>query len=398
MIPVLLVVLLIVVLGRPILISGLGLEEDPAPPPPAPTPKGTDEDDETSGPSRLAVAFPKACMRDASSGGLGLVAAATRSSIGVGGPDGRAAFALRAEPPVGFSASGRYLATAGADLWSESGAHIGLAFDRPVVTWAWSPMGDCLVGIERGRLMFVRPEDAPKVLVRGVPVSDFSFSPDGTRLIFAVADQSRATGIWMADLRSGEVKRLLDETGWQVTAWSRAMRPVMLQEDAGSRSRDGLSFRPADEVAYCGAEVITVQRERLASFGVSGVPEYLDVDRRFRYTAVACSPSEDLLISIRSPKGDPTRTALAVLRPDGSFVREIGQSGGMEDFPMWGPPGTGVVFAGEGSSAEDGEPLVWFVPEGAAARQTGLRVAGLGDRLDSWLDWSATPPVGHPNG
>ena len=389
-IPILFVVLLIFVLGRPILVSSLDVEEDE--PAPVSTPRGTDEKDESSGPSRLARPYPRACLRPAQAPGLGLVAATRGGSIGVGSPDGQAAFALRAEPPVGFSADGRFLATAGADLWSDRGAHLGLAFKRPVTSWAWAPTGSCLVGIERGRLMVVRPERAPEVLVRGVPVSDFSFSPDGSRLVFAVSDESSATGIWMADLKSRDVRSLLDETGWLVTAWSRAMRPIMLQEGPGSRSRDGLSFGPSDEVAYCGSEVITVRRERLATFGVSGVPTYLQTDRRFRYSGVSCSPRGDLLMTIRYPKGDPTATTLAVLRIDGSFVEEFGQDSAIEDQPMWGPAGTGVVFVG----GTDEGPLVWFLPEGGEERTTGLRVERFGDQLDSTLDWSATPPLGHP--
>jgi WD40 repeat protein len=332
-------------------------------------------------------------MRDESPEGSGLIAAAYGDSIGVGTPGGESAFGLRAAPPVGFSASGTYLATAGADLWSRTGAHLGLAFGQTVVTWAWSPAGDCLVGIERGRLMFVRPDKPPKVLVRGVPVSDLAFSPDGSRLIFAVAEGSDSTGIWLTDLRSGEVKLLLDEIGWEVTAWSRAMRPIMLQEEAGARSRDGLSFGSSDEVAYCGSEVITVQGGRLATFGVRDVPSFLDADRRFTYTAVGCSPSDDQLIAVRDPKGNASSTSLAVLRLDGSLVREFGEDTATEDFPMWGPSGTGVVFA---ASPQGGEPLVWFVPEGGQPRQTGLRVERLGDGLDALLDWNVTPPVGHP--
>jgi hypothetical protein len=390
-IPILLVMLLIAIIGRQILLSGLENEE--APPAPPPATRDPEKDKESSGPSRVATAYPRACMRDESPDGSGLIAAAHGDSVGVGTPEGQPAFGLRAASPVGFSASGAYLATAGADLWSRTGAHLGLAFGQPAVTWAWSPAADCLVGIERGRLMFVRPDKPPEVLVRGVPVSDLAFSPDGSRLIFAVAEGSSASGIWLADLRSGEVKLLLDEIGWEVTAWSRAMRPIMLQEEAGARSRDGLSFGPADEVAYCGSEVITVQEGRLATFGVRDVPSFLSADRRFSYTAVGCSPDDEQLIVVRHPKGNASLTSLAVLGLDGSLVREFADDTATEDLPMWGPSGTGVVFA---ASPRGGEPLVWFLPEGGEPRQTGLRVARLGDGLDALLDWSATPPVGHP--
>jgi hypothetical protein len=75
------------------------------------------------------------------------------------------------------------------------------------------------------------------------------------------------------------------------------------------------------------------------------------------------------------------------------LVREFADDSSIEDFPMWGPSGTGILYA---ASPQGGEPLVWFVPEEGQPRQTGLRVARLGDDLGMLLDWSATPPIGHP--
>jgi hypothetical protein len=390
-IPILFVVLLIGILGRLLLDIALDIGDPPTLS--MPTRPESEQEDESSGPTKLAVRYPKECLRAASAPGSGLIAAVQGGSIGVGTPEGSSAFALRAAPPVGFSAGGTFLATAGADLWSDEGEHLGLAFNRPVKRWAWSPTGDCLVGIDRGRVLVVRPDGRPEVLVRGVPVSNFSFSPDGTRLLFVITGRSRAAGIWMADLRTRAVKQLQEETGWTLTAWSRASRPILLRDESGEAG-SSLSFAPADEVAYCGSEVLTVQRDRLATFGVSGVPTYLDTDRRFRYAGVTCSPDEDLLVTIRYPKGDPTSTALAVLRDDGSFVREFGQSSSVEDGPMWGPSGTGIVFVGEDRGGAG--PLVWFLPEGGKERPTGLRVERLGDDLEARLDWSATTPLGHP--
>ena len=391
-IPVLVVVLLIVILGRPILISGLDLDEEP--PAPASTGPDTSERDEGPGPSRLATRYPASCRRDGTGSAPGLIAASYRDSIGVNTPEGDVAFALRAEPPVGFSAGGRFLATAGADLWSPQGDHLGLAFKRPVAKWAWAPTGDCLVGVDRGRLMVVRPTGPPDVLVRGVPVTTFSFSPTGTRLVFAVDDGSRARGIWMADLGAGKVKQLQDTTGWRLMAWSRATRPILLQDAGGGGS--GLSFAPSDEVAYCGTEVVTILRQRLATFGVSGAPTYVPADRRFRYTAVSCEPDGRLLVAVRYPKGDPTATSVVVLRSDGSFVTDFGDASTVEDHPMWGPSGTGVVYVGGARGRSPGEPLVWFVPEGGNAKPTGLQVERYGQTLDPSLDWSATTPLGHP--
>ena len=198
----------------------------------------------------------------------------------------------------------------------------------------------------------------------------------------------------MADLETREIKPQQPPGGWTLTAWSRAVRPILLQEGGGTSG--ALSFPPSDQVAYCADEVVTVRRERLATFGVSGIPKYIKADRRFRYSAVACSSSSGLLVTVRYPKGAADRTELSVLRPDGSLVEELAQQSAVEDHPMWGPAGTGVVFVGTVGGEGSVGPLVWFVPEGGTARTTGLRVDRFTDALDAWLDWSATPPLGHP--
>lgn len=396
-IPVLLVVLLIVILGRPILVAGLDLEEEE--PVPVPTRTAGGRGEESPGPTKLSAPYPQACLADAASPGSGLIAAFDGSAITAITPSGRNVFALQAKAPLGFSASGGFLATAGADLWTERGRHVGIAFSRPVKTWAWAPTGDCIVGVANERLVVARPERRAEVLVDGVPVSTFAFSPDGARIVFAVDGKTRAAGIWMADLQRGDVKQLQSSLGWILIGWSRADRPILFRDTSlGADAFPlGLGFLPSDVASRCGDEIITVSRDRLAVIGLSGAPEYLAADRRFRYTAVACEPDGDLLVTVRYAKGDPEKTSVAVLRRDGSFVREVAERSAMEDAPMWGPRGTGVVFAGTVTGEGTVGPLVWFLPEGGTARPTGLRVDGLGDELDSWLDWSATAPLGHPS-
>ena len=102
------------------------------------------------------------------------------------------------------------------------------------------------------------------------------------------------------------------------------------------------------------------------------------------------------MLVVRRSEGEERKTSMAVLRRDGTFVREVAQQSRFQDAPMWGPPRTGVVFAGDVSGEGSVGPLVWFLPEGGTARPTGLRVDRLGEELDALLDWSATPPLGHP--
>ncbi len=393
LIPVLLVVLLIVVLGRPILISGLDLDDEEQPGPAATGPP--DGGNKGPGLRRLAAAYPQRCLdADERPSGLGLVAASDGASIGAATPTGSAAFALQARPPIGFSASGNYLATAGADLWSARGGHVGIAFPRPAETWAWSPVADCIAGLQNGRLVVAEPDRKAVVLVKGAAVSTFAFSPRGDRIVFAVDDEAATSGLWLADLRTREVRRLQSSMGWVLVGWAREKRPILLRQRAGAPRP--LSFPSADEVASCGDEIITIDKGRLASIGATASPSFVPSDRGVRYAAVACAPGANLMLVVRYEAGSPRDTTMAVVRRDGTLVREVGQQSDLEDAPMWGPQGTGVVFAGGVGGEGAAGPLVWFLPEGGTARPTGLRVDQLSDDLDGKLDWSATAPPGHP--
>ena len=391
-IPVLFVVLLIVVLGRPILIAGLDL--DPEQTEPAPRGGTVTKSPKPEGPSRLAAGYPRACLGDASSPGLGLIAASDGSTVTAASPTGADAFMLQARPPIGFSASGRFLATAGADVWTAQGRHVGLAFVDAVKTWAWSPAADCIAGVDRGRLVVAKPGGKPVTLVDDVDVETFAFSPDGSRILFAVGGSSRSKGLWLADLRTGKVRNLQQSVGWTLAAWTTRGRPLLLRHKAFSTA--ALSFVDADQTAYCGDEVLTLRGPGPARFGVSGPASYLDVDRGFSYVAMACAPNGNFLAVVRRDKEVETETEIVVLRSDGSLVREVGQGSSFHKAPMWGPSGTGVIFVGEPGGEGAVGPLVWFLPEGGTARPTGLRVSKLGDELDALLDWSATPPLGHP--
>lgn len=385
--------LLIVVLGRPILVAGLDL--DPEPPDPLATERGADPKKEKAGPTRVASPYPKACLRPAPSPGAGLIAAAPdERTVTVASPLGASGFALQARPPVGFSASGKYLATAGADVWAVDGSRVGIPFERPAKSWAWSPVADCIAAVERGRLVVAQPGKRSSALMDELPVSTFAFSPDGSRIVFSVEADEDA-GIWMADLRSGKVKILQSSLGWDLIGWVRGMRPFMLRQGSlRSGKGDGLGFLPSDTVTTCDDDIVLISNDGIALAGISGDPNSLRTDGRFRYSAVACAPGGDLMIAVRNAQGQGG-TSMAVLRRDGSFVREVAQQSSIEDAPMWGPTGTGVVFAAEVAGRGAG-PLVWFLPEGGTARPTGLGVYRLGERLDALLDWSATPPLGHP--
>jgi len=393
-IPVLFVVLLIVVLGRPILVSGLNLDPDVSEP--VATPGGDDKKEGSAGPTRLANPYPKGCLAEVPSPRAMLIAASAGGTVAAGMPTGESWFSLQARPPVGFSASGSFLATAGADLWTLAGDHVGVAFRRPVQKWAWSPIADCIAGIDGGRLAVALPDRPPVVLIDEADVSTFAFSPDGSRIVLAVP-RGPSSGLWLADLPSGDVRVLQRSTGWTLAGWTPQGKPILLDEGALGTSvpRAGLAFPPSDVASQCGDDVMTAFNGRLANLAATGSSGEISHDPSFVYSSVGCAPGGQFLIAI-GHEGNPRDTTMVILRRDGTLVEEVAQQSRVEDAPMWGPPHTGVLFAADVGGEGAVGPLVWFLPEGGTARPTGLRVDRLGASLDALLDWSATPPLGNP--
>jgi len=121
-------------------------------------------------------------------------------------------------------------------------------------------------------------------------------------------------------------------------------RPILLRQgELGEQTtRRGLSFPESDVVSRCGKTYLTVDRGRLtainASADISGEPGV-------RYSSVACAPNGQLLVAVRDEPG--SGTSMVVLRRDGTPVEEVAQQSTIEDAPMWGPSGTGVVFVGD---------------------------------------------------
>ncbi len=146
--------------------------------PPAPPP--------SEGGDFLAT-YPRGCLGGAAPPNPGLVAALSGGTVTVAPPGGAPIASFAAPEPIGWSASGQYLAAGNGKLFSPNGVPAGSLFAAGVDRWAWSPTGDCAVGIVNGALHFGVPGGEQGVLLNA-NVKDFSFSPDG-RLLALVLDE-----------------------------------------------------------------------------------------------------------------------------------------------------------------------------------------------------------------
>ncbi|MDQ3941206.1 MAG: hypothetical protein M3238_07645 [Actinomycetota bacterium] len=392
------VVLAIVVFGRPVLESAI-LGQDPAE---AESATGARER-AGAGPRgrELSLNYPRRCLRPAPPPeGLGLVAAAEAGATRVATPGGVTVATLPVGGPIGWSPSGETLATERGELWGRDGASIGQVLDRPTTEWAWSPVSDCIVAVQSGDLVAIVGLSTLELMLSG-PVIDFAFSPSGEKLLVAIGGRSNRAGIWLADLDGAVMRQLQDRLEalgpWVLFGWSRAERPLLVQDPSLSRPPSvspGFVLAPPGTATQCGDEIIVARRGRLATFGVTGTPAFLEADRAFRYQAVACTPDRRSLAVVRARRGAPGAPGeLVLLDRSGLFVSDLSTGRYADLQPAWGPPGAGLLFVRR--NLDSGRHEVWFLPPRGAAHPTGLTVE-LSATGEALLDWSADAPIGHP--
>ena len=405
---ILFVVLLIVVFGGRILSAGL---DEVAAPSDAPGNDRKPGDRGKSAPEDMKIAYPAACLKRVRPvQDLGLLAAEGPEGISIATPLGGPVASLASRGPVGWSPSGKLLATQDGKLWTAAGDALRppvdqtSAVDEPTgrsIRWAWSPRADCLVAVEPEGLT-VRSSGGKVATIVSERVSTFAFSPSGTRLLVVMDTSDRKRGgIWLADLEEREMRVLMplkESAGsWIFYGWSRSERPILLAPkglNGPSIARPEVGFLPAGASSTCGSEIVVADNGRVATFGVTGTPKYVAADDRYRYLAVACAPNARFLAAVRVLKGaGPDAARLVLLERDGSFIDLLTRGLYRDRSPTWGPSGTGLVLVRR-PIGDEAAQQVWFLPEGGIVRQVGLPV------VDSngvpVFDWSADGVPGHP--
>lgn len=367
----------------------------------------------------------------------GTIAASRAGRVSLARPDGTFAARLKARAPVGWSKSGRYLAT-GSDgaLWYSDGSPVQrheyqVSLGQQGSSWAWSPVGDCAFVLDRdGHLSVasVNPRKIPPTykvnLVDGV--ESFAVSDDWRWLGLILRDSGQLS-IAIADLLRGRVN--IVKTYGRATCcitlagWGGAGQSLYFWAGSGnSVMADGWPLQavsvPKGPVQAVRTTVLPEPSLVGECAGVSAVIAGGNRDRRTtkrvryiqgsnaaitpRHLAVSsftCSPASTLVFSAADDEADPTERKLYLteLAGDAGLTLLVDELGMADDRPEWAP-GTGVVFVRWSGS----EGQLWLLPEGGEPRPLPLFVrtdAGAywsGANWDRVIDWSATPPRGLP--
>lgn len=434
------VVLLGVVLTIPIrssdrpsdLVAGL-----PRPSPSVTTPKGRPLI--ARGKAGLLERLPGQCRRwqlQPPTGG-GIIAAARAGRVSFARPDGTAVARLNAFAPVGWSKSGRYLATGPAgNLWTSDGLPIERHGQYQIAFggdsgWAWSPVADCGFSLDRRGNLFVTVVNPSKIppawgvtLARGV--ESFALSSDW-RWIGLVLQNPGWRSLAIADLQRHRLHIIktypratccITLAGWSASGqnlyfWAGPGVSVMtdgweLQAASApsgplQRVHETVLPQPSlvSECAGAAAVIAGGGRDRRTNKRV----RYIEgsnvalTSRELAVSSFTCSPGSQLVFSAAPDGEDPGGRKL--------YLLDLAGSGGLDvladdpkradDRPEWSP-GTGVLFVRW--SGRRGE--LWLLPEGGYPYPLPLSVRTdegaywSGANWDRVIDWSATPPRGLP--
>jgi hypothetical protein len=144
----------------------------------------------------------------------------------------------------------------------------------------------------------------------------------------------------------------------------------------------GVVAAPVTGLEQCGDRLLGIVNGGVAQITTRG-PEPVTATGA-GYGSITCSPDGGFIAAIRSGR-------LELLDAEGNVVRSlVGDSGYRDVYVDWGPRGAGLLLGRVPSGSKTGE--IWYLPEGGAARNTGLVFTpGTGA-----IDWSASPPTGLP--
>lgn len=327
------------------------------------------------------------------------VAVAGSDGVVVSGSDGSGRQAIGEKSVLGFSAGGGELAVRGRSAavsvydFLDGEPAVPL---RDVDAWAYSPTSPCAVALRQGQLI-AEPNGPGRGLLVTESVESFSLSPDGSRLA-VVMEEIKTTSVWLADLDGTtlrEVHRVRTGPAISLEAWSPNGRTLYLSSGPGS----GLSFVTVHKASVpplsggvvattvagleqCGDRLLGVVNGAIAVISTRG-PDYL-TRTNAGYTAVSCAPDGSFLAALRDDN-------LLLLDAQGRELRDLTLDTGFSDVYLdWGERGSGLLLGRVPAGGGFGQ--VWHIPEGGAARDTGLRFSpGPGA-----IDWSASPPTGIP--
>ena len=413
-------------------------------PSPSPSPSPTSRSDfvAIAGPFReleLAADYPAACLERAPGpSGEGLVAAfsgeltsaGSSGTVSVTTVDGDESGSFEAAAPIQWSPDGRYLATGDGRIVTPAGKELA-SFEG---VWSWSPGADCVISSDSDapELSVTTAQGDSTTLLPRAP-SDFSVSPDGTHMAMTLAHGPTATDVWMANLQTGVVREVdranhagsrarlgsWSEDGARVYYWRTdnllrsvsTATPVQRTVYAPS-SHTAASRMPVDDSSLieCAGNPIGVlgsragpvaaKNRRLAIMRADAAPDVLTPSHAYVYAYPQCSPDGFYIAAVRGPaKAGGENRHVVILDNRGGLLQTLTSGTAGDSNPVWGPPGTGLLFVQQ-SSPGDGE--LWFAPEGHSPSATGITISNTYTPFvrkfgfEAMFDWSATPPTGRP--
>lgn len=386
-------------------------EPTPEPTPePSPEPSPSEQGGLVSGPFRsqaLLDRYPRSCFRETRLRGnnQNLIATLTGGRIRFGTTDGPTQSQPgggtrpgKARALLGFNASGDLLAydTRGGAVIAPpeglQGADGDSALGR-IRSVVWSPVSSCGVAVRRDGSLVAIPYDGESSLVQG-DVVEAAFSPDGRKLAIVLVE-GKTTSVWVANLARTKMREVLRERSGpplSLKAWSPGGNTLYLTRGP----RRGLSFvttgastppmsgrigaSRVKELEQCDDRLLGNVKGAVAEITKRG-PDPLTAAGA-GYASIACSPDGGFIAAIRNGR-------LELLDGEGNLVRSLVTDSGYRDvYVDWGPRGAGLLVGRVPFGSKTGE--IWYLPEGGAARNTGLRFTP-GKAV---IDWSASPPSG----
>ena len=401
----------------PTIIATAAPEPPDEPEPPA-EPEPTEEAEPPLARRRLVR-----CERVVGAHAPGLVAGAGPARVHIATPAGDDVASVPADPPVGWSPSGRLLATGPhGDLWRADGTPFTARETQRAfvsnrrLSWAWSPAADCALALDADGVLYVIDADT-----RGAPQSyaeiavergaeSFAWSPDGRRFA-VVVDRGAARRILVARLprpRWLEVKRFYPRVCCvTLGGWSPDGRHLLYWAGPGvSAMADGWPLRSVSgagvhlwgstlptpgAITECGDRLVGLvggdrhqQGNQIAVLRPARRPEVLS--GRSTYRGPSCSATGEYIAVSRDGR-------LEVIRSDGAPVIDPGPDDLLTELaPEWGPPGTGVLVVRQAHVFRQ----LWFLPEGGSESGYTTTLYPGSAPLRSLFDWSATPPTDLP--
>ena len=389
--------------------------------------------------AELQGKLPEQCRRwqlEAPSEG-GTIAANHKGRVTLASPNGTLLARVKGRAPVGWSKSGRYLATGSeGNLWNAAGSPVQrheyqVSLGKRGSTWAWSPVGDCAFVLDRkGHLsvIAVNPGKIPPTysvsLVDGV--ESFAGSSDWRWLGLVLRDSARRS-IAIADLQRRRVNVIktydratccITLAGWggggeSLYFWAGSGNSVMADGwplQAVSVPRGPVHRLPTamlpdpslvGKCAGTSAVVAGGNRDRRTTKRVRFIQgsSIALTPRRLAVSAFTCSPASTLVFSAADDGDEPSERKLYLieLAEEGGSTLLADEPGVADDAPEWAP-GTGVLFVRWAGSAG----RLWLIPEGGQPRPLPLSVRTdpgaywSGANWHRVIDWSATPPRGVP--